>query len=211
MKKMISLFNVLIIATLFSAFAQKNDDEVEFVTNRKLEKQLNLPKLKTSDNDIDLRIFLGRGFTNGGSVLWIRKKKNSWVASRYDYLLKLNKNEEVTTKIENYDIANLKPNSGWEDFWKDSKDLGIMYLPNQEEIKDKLRKEVTTVIGKGYEVIHVSDGSGYDLDVKEDGRIENYSFHEPWIYAEKYPNVSEVRQYSEIIQLLEKEFGINYR
>ncbi|WP_373397883.1 hypothetical protein V8V91_25815 [Algoriphagus halophilus] len=77
MKKMKSLFNVLIIATLFSAFAQKNDDEVEFVTNEKLEKQLNIPKLKTSDNDIDLRIFFGRGFTNGGLVLWIKKKKDS--------------------------------------------------------------------------------------------------------------------------------------
>ncbi|WP_373397882.1 hypothetical protein V8V91_25810 [Algoriphagus halophilus] len=49
--------------------------------------------------------------------------------------MKLNKNEEVTTKIKNYDIANLKPNSGWEYLWKDLKDLGIMDLPSQEEIK----------------------------------------------------------------------------
>jgi hypothetical protein len=84
-------------------------------------------------------------------------------------------------------------------------------LPNQDDIKDKLRKEVTTKRGKGYEVLNVTDGSSYDLTIKKGENIYNYSFHSPWTYSQKYPDVEEVRKYSDIVSTLESEFQVEFR
>jgi hypothetical protein len=97
--------------------------------------------------------------------------------------------------------------------WRNSQNgFNILTLPNQDDIKDKLRKEVIDPKrGKGFEMISVLDGSSYDLLIKKNETVRTYSFHSPWTYSQKFPNVIEVRSYSEIISTLEKEFTIKFR
>ena len=165
--------------------------------------------LKTTGSEIDLRIFLDRGITNGGHVIQIVKRNAKWTGAKYDYLLKMKKGT-VTNKIAKTTKTELKSNN-WDSLWAKLENLDITTLPNQDDIKDKLRKEVTTKRGKGYEVLNVTDGSSYDLTIKKDENIFSYSFHSPWTYSQKYPDVEEVRKYSDIITTLENEFQIKFR
>jgi hypothetical protein len=177
--------------------------------NNWIEKQLNFADIKTTDNEIDLRIFLDRGITNGGHVIQIVKRNSMWTGTKYDYFLKMKKGT-VTNKITKTTKTELKSNN-WDSLWIKLENLDITTLPNQYDIKDKLRKEVTTKRGKGYEVLMVNDGSSYDLTIKKGENISTYSFHSPWTYSEKYPDVEEVRKYSDIISTLENEFQIKFR
>jgi hypothetical protein len=165
--------------------------------------------LRTADNEVDLRIFLDRGITNGGHVIQITKRKSTWTGTKYDYFLKMKKGT-VSNKIVKTTKTELKSNN-WDSLWTKLEKLDITTLPDQEDIKDKLRTEVTTKRGKGYEVIIVTDGSSYDLAIKNKKTISSYSFHEPWTYSRNYPDVEEVRKYSDIISTLEKEFQIKFR
>jgi hypothetical protein len=177
--------------------------------NNWIEKQLGITDLKACDNEVDLRIFLDRGITNGGHAIRIIKNNGKWTGTKYDYFLKMKKGT-ITNKITKTTKTDLKTNN-WDSLWTELEKLDILELPNQDDIKDKLRKEVTTKRGKGYEVLSVMDGSSYDLIVKKDQNISNYSFHSPWTYSKKYPDVDEVRKYSDIISTLENEFQIKFR
>jgi hypothetical protein len=175
-----------------------------------IEEQLGLVTLKTSDNEIDLRIFLDRGITNGGHVVQIVKRSNGgWTGTKYDYLLKM-KNGTTRKKIVKTTKTELKLKN-WDSLWIKLESLDILTLPTQDSIKDKLRREVITKRGNGYEVIVAMDGSSYDLKLKKGDKFVQYSFHEPWTYSQHYPEVDEVRKYGEIITTLEKEFQIKFR
>ena len=185
------------------SWAQPDDVEV-------LQKRLDIVKIHDSTNDIDLRIYLSRGFTNSGHVLWIRRKGEKWLGTKFDYYLKIKRNGE-TGRINKINSQNLLPYESWSSLWSSLVNSNIKNLPNQEEIKDKLRKEVTTTRGKGYEIINVVDGSGYHLTLKDGADVITYNFHSPWIYKEKFPEVEEVKNYSDIISTLEKHLDINFR
>ncbi|MBT1705152.1 hypothetical protein [Chryseosolibacter indicus] len=184
-------------------------DSTPLTEDNWLEKQLGLATLTKSSDEIDLRIFLDRGITNGGHVVHLVKNNGGWTGVKYDYLLKMKKGT-VINKIIKTTKTELK-SKDWDSLWTKLENLDILILPTQDSIKDKLRKEVTTKRGKGYEVMVVTDGSNYNLNLKKDDKFIRYSFHEPWTYSQKYSDVDEVRKYSEIIGTLEKEFQIKFR
>jgi hypothetical protein len=198
------------IVLLFLSVHSMGQSADLLVKNRWIEKQLKIRNIEqASYNDVDLRVFLDPGITNGGHVIQIIKNKDRWVGVKYDYILRI-RNGSVTKKIRRTTRTKVKP-SDWNRLWSRLRELDILTLPDQEAIRNKLRKEVTTIRGKGYSAIAVNDGSGYDLLVKNENTISKYSFHEPWTYAEHYPDVDEVRKYSEIIATLERELSIYFR
>lgn len=201
-------FKSIVLLTIISIQSMGQTPD-PLIKNNWIEKQISIADLKTSDKDVDLRIFLDRGITNGGHVIQIISKNNGWTGTKYDYLLKMKKGT-VTDKITKVSKTDLKSND-WDSLWTQLEKLDILTLPNQDDIKDKLRKEVTTKRGKGYEVLNVMDGSSYDLTIKKGQILSSYSFHSPWTYSQKYPDVEEVRKYSDIISTLEKEFKIKFR
>lgn len=177
--------------------------------NNWIEKQIGIPDIRTVNNEIDLRIFLDRGITNGGHVVRIIKTGSTWTGIKYDYLIKLKKGT-VTEKINKVTRTILKSRN-WDSLWTHLESLNILTLPNQDDIKDKLRTEVTTKRGKGYEVLIVNDGESYDLNVRHLSSTRCYSFYSPWTYSNKYPEVSEVKNYGEIISTLESGLNIKFR
>ena len=178
-------------------------------SHRWIEKQLSIADITTSDAEIDLRIFLNRGITNGGHVLQVVKNSKGWTGTKYDYWLKMN-DGHATEKIQKTIKSKLKSND-WDSLWIKLQQFDIMTLPNQDSIKDKLRKKVKSNRGDGYEIMIITDGSGYELEIKNREKIAAYSFHEPCAYSNKYPDVAEVRSYCNIISTLEREFQIKFR
>lgn len=174
-----------------------------------LKTQLKIINIEKSDAEVDLRIFLGTGITNAGQVIWISKDSTGWTGKKYDYFLKMKKGS-LTNKIKRTNRIELK-SSDWDSLWFKLQLFNIMTLPSQDEIKDKLRKEIKTARGVGYQVMIMTDGSGYDLEIKKDKKIVKYSFHEPCAYSNKYPDVDEVKSYCDIILTLEQEFQIKFR
>lgn len=204
---MVSFKSVILL--IFISIQAMGQDSDSLPQGNWIEKQLGIVDLQASNNEVDLRIFLGRGITNGGHVVRIVKSSSGWTGTKYDYLLKRKKGQ-VAEKIAKTTKTELKSNN-WDSLWTKLETLDIMTLPSQDEIKDKLRKEVTTNRGKGYEVMVVIDGSSYNLKLKSRDKVVQFSFHEPWTYFQKYPDVEEVRKYSDIISTLEREFQIEFR
>lgn len=198
----------LLIFISIQAVGQNTDS---LTSNHWIEKQLNIANITATDMEIDLRIFLNRGITNGGHVLHIMKNNKGWSGTKYDYWLKMN-DGYVTEKVKKINKTKLKSND-WDSLWTKLQQFNVLNLPNQASIKDKLRKKVKSNRGDGYEayeVMIVTDGSSYDLEIKIREKIAKYSFHEPCVYSNKYPEVEEVRSYCNIILTLEKEFQIKF-
>ena len=180
----------------------------QLTSSRWIEEQLKIGDISNS-TDVDLRLFLGRGITNGGHVIRIARSNGRWEGMKYDYFLKMRKGL-VTQKIKKT-IETKLSSVDWESLWSHLIQLDILTLPDQDSIEHKLRKEVTTIRGEGYSILVINDGSSYDLIVKNEGKISKYSFYEPWTYSRHYPDVDEVRKYSQIIETLEKELAIDFR
>jgi len=198
----------LLVFISIHAVGQNSDP---LTSNHWIEKQLNIADITTSDSEIDLRIFLDRGITNGGHVLHILKSNKGWTGTKYDYWLKMN-DGYVTEKIEKTKKTKLKSND-WDSLWSKLQQFNIFTLPEQASIKDKLRKKVKSPRGDGheaYELMIMTDGSSYDLKIRTREKIVKYSFHEPCAYSNKYPDVEEVKSYCNILLTLEQEFQIKF-
>jgi hypothetical protein len=175
-----------------------------------LNKKAHIPELSNSSNQIDLRIYLDRGITNGGHFLWIRKNEGNWAGTKYDYFLKIRKNGKIG-KIKKVNATSVEPTNSWEMLWRTLNEQRISELTSQDSIQHKLRKEVTTPRGKGYQVISVMDGSDYYIELKEDKKIIKYSFHSPWVYLDNFPDVEELKNYCEIVSIIESELKIKFK
>ena len=179
-------------------------------SKKNLNKKAGIPELLNSSNQIDLRIYLDRGITNGGHILWIRNNEGKWTGTKYDYFLKIRKNGK-RGKIKKVNSTSVEPTNSWEMLWQYLNEQRISELTSQDSIRHKLRKEVTTQRGKGYQVINVTDGSGYYIELKENSKIIEYSFHSPWVYLHNFPDVEEVKNYCEIVSIIETELKIKFR
>jgi len=200
---------IFILALLVSVSFQSIGQSSNLLKGVKwIENQLRIGHIGSSDNVVELRIFLGSGITNGGHVLVISQTDSLWVGTKYDYFLKM-KNGNITKKISKVNKTDLVAKD-WNSLWSRLEKLDILTLPDQADIKYKLKKEVDTPRGKGYAVMNVLDGSVYTLLVKKQSLISYYSFHEPWIYSREYPEVDEVRKYGEIISTLENELSLRF-
>jgi hypothetical protein len=206
--KSITVFKSIFLLFLFPLFVL-GQSPASLTKNDSLAMQLNIPEIKPSHNDIDLRVFLDRGTTTSGQIIRIVKKVNVWTGTKYDYQLKI-ENGRTSNTITKSTKTTLK-SKHWDSLWINLEQHNILTLPTQEDIKDKLRKEVITDLGKMYDVLVVMDGSSYDLTVAKGDILHAYSFRSPWEYAQEYPEVEEVRNYDAIVSLLEKEFQIKFR
>ncbi|MBS1506505.1 MAG: hypothetical protein JSS79_07665 [Bacteroidetes bacterium] len=203
---MIFMRLILLLLLAFQLSAQTSEPTAK---NKWIEKRLGLAALPDHCHEIILRIFLDPGTTNSGHVLELSKANGVWKGMKYDYFLRISSKGTVG-KIKRVNRCELKSND-WEVLWMKLEKLNVLTLPDQQDIKDKLRTPITSKRGKGYEVISVLDGSSYDLMVMKDTLFSYYSFHSPWVYAEKYPAVDEVKMYTEIISVIEQEFSIKFR
>lgn len=78
----------------------------------------------------------------------------------------------------------------------------ILTLPNQSDLKSKMRKDVQ-VDDEGYTTerkIYVTDGESYTVEIKIGDKFRVYQFDNPDSYSKFYTNVSELKEYLNIVQ-----------
>lgn len=120
----------------------------------------------------------------------------TWNAVEYD-----ERNKPV--KIKKY---KLRAKHSYDSLFLRLLSYNILTLPNQSELKSKMRKDVqVTAEGDTTErKIHVMDGESYTVEIKLGGKFRVYQFDNPDSYSKFYDNVSELKDYLNIVQTLDK-------
>jgi hypothetical protein len=100
----------------------------------------------------------------------------------------------------------LKAKAGLAEVYSMLLENNLTRLPNQEELKPKMRK--VTIRDNGWEVEHkiaVIDGVVYTVEFKIGNTFRIYSFHSPEPYSEFYSDVQELKDYVAIKKIFETE------
>ena len=82
----------------------------------------------------------------------------------------------------------------------------ILTLPSQSDLKAKMHKDVQ-VEEEGYTTerkILVTDGEEFTIEIKIGGKFRVYQFDNPESYSKFYDNVSELKDYLNIVQSFDK-------
>jgi hypothetical protein len=92
-------------------------------------------------------------------------------------------------------------------------DNNVEYLPSLNKINYKLKSKGEIVLDRGeYDIIWKKkmplDGIGFEVFFKDGEKTNFFDFGNYDSYLKDYPNVDELISYSEIIDLLNKEFSI---
>ena len=106
-------------------------------------------------------------------------------------------------KIRKY---KLRAKPGFDSLFLRLLSYNILTLPNQSQLKSKMRKDVrVTAEGDTTErKIHVIDGESYTVEIKIGGKFRVYQFDNPDSYSKFYDNVIELKDYLNIVQTFDK-------
>lgn len=138
--------------------------------------------------------------------------KDKWNVQFFSY----SKNNNVVTKIDvrtfpKENIGKLQPKDA-NLIWLNILLSNVEFLPSIENIKYKLNTPYLDLengeptIAK--KKIHVLDGTGYQVYVKN-GKIRNhFSFDNPESYLKYYPTVDELISYNKLLSVIKKEFNL---
>jgi len=172
-------------------------------------KQLKIRPVASSNPKTEIIIQLGESFSTQGKVLHLQEINNNWSGTLYTYFI----DAKYAHTIDKYETKVLVPESDWKQVLQELEELNVYSLPSQSTLEPKMKKEsdVSRNGQKGYLKVMVTDGSAYNVIVKSENHVRSYAFYSPWIYSSHYPDVKELKNYSAIINTLEREFGISFR
>ena len=145
-------------------------------------KEANLSSLrskKLNGDDLEFRMWVGFG----------KKPLDGFVVTRVGgrwegtFLESIN----LTTKPP-YRKQLSSPKSGWEHFWSQLLDAGLLSLPDSLQLKD---------------AVEVFDGTSYVIEVTKDGAYRTYAYMNP-----DYQKWAEAKQMLRIAEILYTELGI---
>ncbi|MDO1444877.1 hypothetical protein Q0590_01375 [Rhodocytophaga aerolata] len=169
-------------------------DSINVSPNKDFEERIRIKPTKESKNDVEIRFYAHSTLTDTRDLLIIQLHESTWKGiifretnypkikiSKYKLKAKAELAEVYTTLLEN----------------------NLTRLPNQEELKPKMRK---VSMQDGWEVEHklsVTDGTVYMVEFKIGDKFRVYSFHSPELYSEFYPDVQELKDYVAIKKIFE--------
>lgn len=153
--------------------------------------RIKLAQIDKSSVKVDIRLYRLLSLSNTRTLRRLYIVDTTWNAVEYDEW-----NNPV--KINKY---KLRANPSFDSLFLRLISYTIMSLPNQSELKRKMRKDVqVTVEGDTTErKIHVLDGESYTVEIKIGNKFRVYQFDNPEIYSKCYHNVSELKDYLNIV------------
>lgn len=194
----------LIILFVIKSFAQihlKNESGSHPINDKKLEKEINKHFKIPQNCEIEFRLHTLSALTNNSPVFVMRFKDKIWEARLF------RKNDNDSWLVEDVN------NDGLNELWDKLDKNQVLTLPNQEDIRDKMKifKADTTAVFKdwGHMQTQIMDGATYHFELTQYGsRKRAYSYHCPCAYLRSYPNVEELYRAYAIIILVYKHLGI---
>lgn len=158
--------------------------------------RINLIQIDKSSAKIDIRLYKLQSLSNTKTLRRLFMADTSWNAVEYDEWNK-------PVKIKKY---KLRAKSSFDSLFLRLLSYNIMTLPNQTELRSKMRKDVqVTAEGDTTELkIHVMDGESYTIEIKIGNNFRVYQFSNPESYSKFYDNVTELKDYLKIVQSIDK-------
>lgn len=171
-------------------------DSVNNSPNKVFNDRIKLVQIDKSSATVDIRLYRLHSLSNTKTLRRLFMVDTTWNAVEYDEWNK-------PVKIKKY---KLRAKPGFDSLFMRLLSNNILTLPNQSELKSKMRK-VVGVDEDGYEIIkafHVMDGECYTIEIKIGDNFRVYEFNNPVSYSKAYDNVSELKDYLNIVQSFDK-------
>lgn len=158
--------------------------------------RIKLVQIDKSSAKIDIRLYRLHSLSNTKTLRRLFMVDTTWNAVEYDEWNK-------PVKIKKY---KLRAKPSFDSFFLRLLSYNVLTLPDQSELKNKMRKDVqVTAEGETTErKIHVMDGESYTLEIKIGDKFRVYQFENPESYSKFYDNVSELKDYLNIVQTFDK-------
>jgi len=171
-------------------------DSVNNSPNHDFNDRIKLAQIDKSSAKVDIRLYRLHSLSNTKTLHRLFLVDTTWNAVEYDEWNK-------PVKIKKYKLR-AKPN--FDSLFSKLLSYNIMTLPNQTDLKNKMRK-VVGVDDEGYAIekkIHVTDGEGYTIEIRIGDKFRVYQFDNPDSYSKFYEDVSELKDYLNIVQTFDK-------
>lgn len=158
--------------------------------------RIKLVQIDKSSARVDIRLYRLHALSNTKTLRRLFMVDTTWKAVEYEEWNK-------PIKIRKY---KLRAKPGFDSLFLRLLSYNILTLPNQSQLKSKMRKDVrVTAEGDTTErKIHVIDGESYTVEIKIGGKFRVYQFDNPDSYSKFYDNVIELKDYLNIVQTFDK-------
>jgi hypothetical protein len=171
-------------------------DSVNNSPNLALNDRIKLVQIDKSSAKVDIRLYKLHSLSNTKTLRRLFMVDTIWSAVEYDEWNK-------PVKIKKY---KLRAKPSYDSLFLRLLSYNILTLPNQSELKSKMRKDVqvTAEDDTTERKIHVMDGESYTVEIKIGGKFRVYQFDNPDSYSKFYDNVTELKDYLNIVQTFDK-------
>ena len=158
--------------------------------------RIKLVQIDKSSSNVDIRLYRLHSLSNTKKLRRLFMVDTTWNAVEYDEW-----NRPV--KIKKY---NLRAKPSFDSLFLQLLSYNIWTLPNQSELKNKMRKDVqvTTEGDTTERKIHIMDGESYTVEIKIGSKFRVYQFDNPESYSKFYDNVIELKDYLNIVRTFDK-------
>lgn len=174
-------------------------------------KILKIENLALNKNEI--RIYKKYSTSTGLEMFRLYEENEKWKIDFYETIAS-KKSDQINIRIRKNKLNSFK---NPELIWLEILNTDILYLPNWDEFKYKLRdKEIKYEIIDGEIISSVSnsmilDGISYSVQIKSGNKENEINYFNPESYLRKYPNVDELISFNELLLLISKEFKIFHK
>lgn len=167
-------------------------DSINNSPNLGFNDRINLVQIDKSSANIDIRLYRLHSLSNTKTLRRLFMVDTTWNAIEYDEWNK-------PAQIKKYKLI---PKSSFDSLFLRLLSYNILTLPNQLDLKSKMRKDVQ-IDEEGNTTerkIYVTDGESYTIEIKFGNKFRIYQFDNPDKYSKFYDNVSELKDYLNIVR-----------
>ena len=171
-------------------------DSLNNSPNLAFNNRIKLVQIDKSSAIVDIRLYRLHSLSNTKTLRRLFIVDTTFNAVEYDEWNK-------PVKIKKYKLS-AKPS--FDSVFLRLMSYNILSLPNQTELKRNMRKDVQVPAdGDTTErKIHVMDGESYTIEIKIGDKFRVYQFDNPDSYSKFYDNVTELKDYLNIVQTFDK-------
>lgn len=164
--------------------------------------------------DFEIRIYMRYDITNCTEVFRMYKvNKDVWRGMFYEYY-----SEAPHANVKEHFVKKELQASGNLDVaWYKILAQDILYLPEQEAVRYKFSKKYVEYdpldkrydgYGLAVQTVAISDGTWFDIFIRQMDKQNHISYGNPEIYLKRYPDVDELISVHELLEIIRENFGV---
>jgi hypothetical protein len=191
------LTTLLLSAIVFDSLGQ--------LTNETVEKKLQIPDLKNSKSEIEIRLFSNASLSPVDSYVWIKKVNGTWSATSYKFV-----DYSENNFFELKQIYNDKLKKNWDVQIQNLLTRDFSNYLDQSQLRDKLIEDYKSNNGDD-SYFMVTDGTGYTLTIKIGEKVRSFYLHSPSAYSTFFQKFPELKWYSDILDVIDKNVKVKLK